>query len=126
MVSEEHIRSVIESYAAAHSRSDSKAIGELFADDAVVTDPVDQPSHVGRDDIVKFFAMTHEIGDSLDLQITGPIRAVANFGAVPLRAVTTVGADKFAVDIIDVFTFNDDGLIVDMKAFWSSSQVKPV
>lgn len=126
MPSEEHIRSVIESYAAAHSRSDSQAIGQLFAEDAVVTDPVDQPSHVGRDDIVKFFAMTHEIGDGLDLQITGPIRAVGNYGAVPLRAVTTVGDDKFVVDIIDVFTFGDDGLITDMKAYWSSSQVKPL
>lgn len=51
---------------------------------------------------------------------------MGNFGAVPLRAVTSVGDDKFAVDIIDVFTFNDDGLITDMKAYWSSSQVKPI
>lgn len=74
MPTEEHIRSVIESYAAAHSRSDSAAIGELFAEDAVVADPVDQPSHSGRDAIVAFFAMTHTIGDGLDLSITGPIR----------------------------------------------------
>lgn len=126
MSSEEHIRSVIESYAAAHSRSDADAIGELFAVDAVVTDPVDQPSHVGRDDIVKFFSMTHRIGDGLDLRITGPIRAVGNFGAVPLQAVSTVGEDRFVVDVIDVFTFDDDGLITDMKAYWSSRDVRPL
>lgn len=126
MANEEHIRSVIESYAAAHSRSDAAAIGQLFAADAVVTDPVDQPSHVGREDIVKFFAMTHQIGDGLDLRITGPIRAVGKFGAVPLQAVTTVGEDRFVVDIIDVFTFDEDGLICDMKAYWSSGDVRPL
>lgn len=126
MPNEEHIRAVIESYAAAHSRSDSEAIGRLFAADATVTDPVDQPSHVGRDAIVEFFAMTHQIGDGLDLRITGPIRAVGNYGAVPLQAVTTVGEDRFVVDIIDVFTFDDDGLITDMKAYWSSADVRPL
>lgn len=98
MPTEEHIRSVIESYTAAHSRSDSEAIGELFAQDAVVADPVDQPAHVGGDAIVEFFAMTHGIGDGLDLRITGPIRAVGNFGSVPLQAVTTVGFDKVPVE----------------------------
>lgn len=126
MSNEEHIRSVIEAYAAAHSRSDAEAIGRLFAENAVVTDPIDQPSHVGRSDIVEFFAMTHQIGDGLDLRITGPIRAVGNFGAVPLQAVTTVGDDRFVVDIIDVFTFDDDGLIIDMKAYWSSGDVRPL
>ena len=56
----------------------------------------------------------------------GAIRAVGNWAAVPLKAVTTMGEMKVQVEIIDVFTFNEDGLIADMRAYWTADDITPV
>jgi steroid delta-isomerase len=126
MPSTEEMADVVRAYTEAHSAGDIDAIAALFAEDAVVADPVHQPAHHGRDAIRAFFASTHEIADSLHLSATGPVRAVDRFAAVPLRAVSSFGDSKVAVDIIDVFTFGDDGLIVDMKAYWDPASISPV
>lgn len=123
MPSIDEIKSAVTAYAAAHTRGDIDGIVALFADDAVIADPVDQPPHVGAEAVRAFFAGTHEMADSLELTITGPIRAVDTFAAVPLRAVTAMGESKFGIDIIDVFTFNEDGKITDMKAYWSGRDI---
>lgn len=121
----EHMKDVVTRYTAAHSAGDVDAVAALFALDAVVADPVDQPAHHGRDAVRAFFAGTHEMADSMDLHTTGPIRAVGNWAAVPLAAITTIGDARLQVDIIDVFTFDDDGLISDMKAYWTASDIRP-
>lgn len=122
----EHIKSVVERYAAAHSAGDVDAVVALFADDAVVVDPVDQPEHRGKDAVRAFFGGTHDNLDGLELLVTGPVRAVDRFAAVPLRAVSTVGDQRFAVDIVDVFTFGDDGLVTEMRAYWNGADISVV
>ncbi|MFM7068682.1 MAG: nuclear transport factor 2 family protein [Actinomycetes bacterium] len=122
----EHMREVVARYTAAHSAGDVDAVAALFAEDAVVADPVDQPEHVGREAVRAFFAGTHQMCDSMDLQATGAVRAVGNWAAVPLRAVTAIGEMRLQVEIIDVFTFNDEGLISDMRAYWTAEDIRPV
>jgi hypothetical protein len=34
-----------------------------------------------------------------------------------------MGGSTFAVDIIDLFTFDDDGLITEMRAYWTASDI---
>ena len=126
MPSVDHMKDVVERYAAAHTAGDIDAVAALFADDAVVADPVDQPAHVGREAVRGFFAGTHEMLDSLTLNITGPIRAVDSFAAVPLQAISKMGEMKLGVDIIDVFTFNEAGLIAEMRAYWTSADIRPL
>jgi steroid Delta-isomerase len=123
MPTTEEMKAVVQSYAAAHTAGDVDAIAALFASDAVVADPVDKPPFEGRDAIREFFAGTHQFADSLELTITGPVRAVDRFAAVPMRAVSSMGGSRFAVDIIDVFTFGDDGLISEMRAYWTASDI---
>ena len=126
MPTKEEIIATVKNYAASHSAGDIDAIAALFAPDAVVADPVHEPAHVGRDAIRTFFAGTHEMVDSMVLEVTGPIRSVARYAAVPLRAVSTIGGAKVAVDIVDVFTFEENGLIGDMKAYWDPQGITPV
>ena len=125
MPTAEHMRATVEAYAAAHSAGDIDGIVEVFASDAVVADPVDQPAHHGREAIRAFFANTHEFIDSMELRVTGPIRAVDRFAAVPFQAVSVVGGSKVAVDIIDVMTFDDAGKITTMRAFWDPAEMRP-
>jgi steroid Delta-isomerase len=120
----EQITAAVEAYAAAHSAGDVDAIAALFAPDAVVADPVDQPEMVGREAVRDFFAGTHQGVEGFELRITGPVRAVGSFAAVPLQAETTMGGTTLLIDIIDVFTFGDDGLITDMRAYWTASDIR--
>ena len=126
MPSREDIISTVEAYAAAQTSGDVDAVVALFAPDAVVADPVHEPAHVGREAIHTFFSGTREMVDSMVLEVTGPIRAVERYAAVPLRAVSDIGGSKVAVDIVDVFTFEDNGLIGDMKAYWDPASITPV
>jgi steroid delta-isomerase len=126
MPTADEMKATVERYAAAHSAGDVDAVAAVFAADAVVADPVDQPAHEGRDAIRAFFAGTHEFVDAMDLRITGPIRAVGHWAAVPLQAVSTMGDAKVAVDIVDVFTFGEDGLVTQMQAYWTAADIRPV
>jgi steroid delta-isomerase len=124
--SKEDIISTVEAYAAAQTSGDVDAVVALFAPDAVVADPVHEPAHVGREAIHTFFSGTRDMVDSMVLEVTGPIRAVDRYAAVPLRAVSDIGGSRVAVDIVDVFTFEDNGLIGDMKAYWDPAGITPV
>ncbi len=126
MPSREDIISTVEAYAAAQTSGDVDAVVALFAPDAVVADPVHEPAHVGREAIHTFFSGTRDMVDSMVLEVTGPIRAVDRYAAVPLRAVSDIGGSRVAVDIVDVFTFEDNGLIGDMKAYWDPAGITPV
>ncbi len=126
MPSKEDIISTVEAYAAAQTSGDVDAVVALFAPDAVVADPVHEPAHVGREAIHTFFSGTRDMVDSMVLEVTGPIRAVDRYAAVPLRAVSDIGGSRVAVDIVDVFTFEDNGLIGDMKAYWDPAGITPV
>lgn len=126
MPTKEEIISTVEAYAAAQTAGDVDAVVALFAPDAVVADPVHEPAHVGREAIHAFFSGTREMVDSMVLEVTGPIRAVDRYAAVPLRAVSDIGGSRVAVDIVDVFTFEDNGLIGDMKAYWDPAGITPV
>jgi steroid delta-isomerase len=122
----EEMTAVVHRYTAAHSAGDVDTIAGLFATDAVLADPVDQPAHLGRAAVRAFFAGTHESIDGMELVATGPVRAVGQWAAVPLQARSTIGGTVYEVDIIDVFTFGDDGLITEMRAYWSSSDIRAV
>jgi len=126
MPTTDEMKAAVQAYTAAHTAGDIDGIVAVFAADAVVADPVDAPAFVGHDAIREFFTGTHQMADSLELLVTGPIRVVDRFAAAPLRAVTKIGDAKFAVDIIDVFTFDDEGKISDMKAYWTATDIAPV
>lgn len=121
-----HMREVVDRYLAAHTAGDLDGICTLFAPDAQVWDPVDQPPHVGADAVRSFFEGTHSLADSLVLTLGGPIRCAGPYAAFPMTARSTIGDLVMDVDIIDVFTFGDDGLVVDMKAYWNLADARTV
>ena len=126
MPTAEHMKATVEAYAAAHSAGDVDGIAALFAPDAVVADPVDQPAHHGRDAVRAFFAGTHEFVDAMELQVTGPIRAVDRFAAVPLRRCRPSAGARSPSTSSTCSPSDDDGLIADMRAYWSSSDIRPL
>jgi len=126
MTDSDHQRSVVERYLAAHSRSDVDGIVALFAADATVRDPADAEPFVGVDAIRGFFSSTHETMDSLTLTLDGPVRCCGEFAAFPMTARAVMGDLVTEIDIIDVFTFDDAGLVTEMRAYWSGSDLRVV
>lgn len=119
-----HMKSAVENYIARHSAGDVDGVVALFADDASAWDPVDADPHVGADAVRAFFAGTHEMVDSLTLTSTGPIRCAGNHAAFPMTARTVMGDFWLELDIIDVMTFDDAGLISEMRAYWNMADAR--
>ena len=122
MPSPEAIRSAIETYIERMCESDVDGILDLYAEDATAEDPVGGTIQRGREALGKFYAGTVP---HLQVEITGPIRVAGRECAVPLLAELTMNDNKLYVDVIDAFTFDDDGRITSMRAFWNPAEMRP-
>ncbi|MEX0349160.1 MAG: nuclear transport factor 2 family protein [Paracoccaceae bacterium] len=106
----------VERYIAALNDADLDALASLFAEDALVLDPLGSPPIRGVDAVLAFFAhgpFLHRIEARLD----GPVRFAGNAAAFAF----TAHSDGKEMHIIDVFDFNDQGQIEKMVAYWSSA-----
>ena len=125
MADAEQIRATIDAYTAAYG-DDREGWVALFADDARVEDPVGSEPRVGRAAIAAFWDETHALSDAVRLERTGPVRVAAGEAAFPMQAVLTMGDATMALPIIDVMTFDDDGRITSMRAFWDMADLAPI
>jgi len=119
------IRSTVEAYCAAFTARDRDAYVGVFASDAWIEDPVGTPRHEGAEAIGGFFDQSSSLAESIELRLTGPVRVAAGECAFPMQARPTIGGDTYCVDIIDVMTFDDDGKITTMRAFWDPAEMRP-
>jgi len=124
MPDKQRMQTTVDDYIAHMSAGDKEAWLDLFADGATVEDPVGTPPHVGREAIAAFWDLVRSLSDSLTVDRTGPIRCAGAEAAFPMQAHTDLGGTSMVVDIIDVFTFDDDHKIVGMRAFWDQSDMR--
>jgi steroid delta-isomerase len=119
------IRATVEAYCAAFTARDRAAYVGLFAEGAWIEDPVGSPRLEGHDAIGGFFDQSSSMAESIELRQTGPVRVAAGEAAFPMQARPSMGGATFCVDIIDVMTFDDDGKILTMRAFWDPAEMRP-
>lgn len=116
MPNPEKMIAAVEGYVAAFDASDPDAVAALFAETAEVEDPVGSPRHSGRAAIRAFYAESMKTGAKLTLE--GPVRVAGDHAVFPFSVhLHYEGSDK-RIDVIDTFRFDDDDLIVEMRAFW--------
>lgn len=120
----EQMKAAVAAYVQRHTAGDVDGVVALFADNATVWDPVDSEPHVGGDAVRGFFAGTHDMVDSLTLTPTGPVRCAGDYAAFPMMALSVMGDFRLEIDIIDVMTFDSDGLITEMKAYWNMADAR--
>lgn len=124
--SADQINATIDRYVAAFSAADRAGYLSLFAPDATVEDPVGSDVARGAEGIGGFWDGVRAMAPEITLVRTGPARIAAGEAAWPLRAITTMGEMKLAVDIIDVMAFDDEGHITVMRAFWDPADMAPL
>ncbi len=98
-------------------------IVDLYADDATVEDPVGSEVHIGSQAIRGFYSQIPDTDKSADV-VT--LRTLGNEAAFFWTLNIDLGEGRIGIEIISTMTFNDDGKISSMKAYWSPEDIKPV
>lgn len=125
MISAQRIQEFMQLYIERVDAMDVDAILELYAEDAVVEDPVGAPCHVGKAAIEQFYreGLTRS---KMRASLQGPVRATdVGSGAMAFRVDVLDGEMPGSIDVIDVMEFNEQGLIRSMKAYWGSCNFTP-
>jgi steroid delta-isomerase len=122
VLSNDHVRKIYARYVELVSAGDSDAVAALYARDATVEDPIGTPLKRGREEIRLFYKST---GGAAKLALSGPVRVCGREAAAPMVA-TLQGPDgkRAFIDIIDFMTFDEEGLITSMRAFWSPDAIR--
>ncbi len=118
-LNDQHIIDALQAYVDAISGDDVEAVVALFADDAVVEDPVGTPPHRGKAELRAFYQIAVDGVEKMELE--GNVRVRDHYGAAAMRAKPK-GADMY-MEVLDVMEFNQDGLITKMTAYWGDSNM---
>ncbi len=101
----------------------------LFAEDAVIEDPVgpshfdpDGRGHHGREGIAAFWEMSVAITDRIEFAISDSFACgneVANVGVI----TSTVGGDtQLDAEGVFIYRVDENGLITSLRAFWETDR----
>lgn len=115
------MEAAVHAYVAAFDAGDPAAVAALFAPDATVEDPIGSPLQIGHDAILAFYTASMQTGARLALE--GPVRIAGDYAAFAFNVhLHWDGTDK-RVDVIDIFRFNEDGKVIEMKAFFGPTNM---
>ena len=94
-------------------------VAELYADDATVEDPVGGEVHIGRNAIRGFYSALLTVAAETEV-IT--MRALGH----EVAFYWSLSFSGMKIEIISVMTFDHDGKIASMKAYWGPDNIKQV
>ena len=117
-----HIRQVYDRYPELLTKGDVDGIVALYADDATIEDPIGSDLRRGRDAIRAFYEAS---AGSVSMKRTGPVRVAGREAATPLVVLMGPEGQQQALDIISTMSFDEDGKITAMRAFWSFDALRP-
>jgi steroid delta-isomerase len=107
------MEAAVHEYVAAFDAGAPERVAALFAEDATVEDPVGTEPKVGQAAILEFYTASMQTGAKLRLE--GPVRLCGPYAAFAFS--------DMRVDVIDTFKFNDDGKVVEMRAYFGPTNM---
>lgn len=115
------MEAAVHEYVAAFDAGAPERVAALFAEGATVEDPVGTPPHVGKEAILAFYAASMQTGAKLKLD--GPVRICGPYAAFAFTVhLHWEGRDQ-RVEVIDTFRFDDDGKVIEMRAFFGPTNM---
>jgi steroid delta-isomerase len=126
MISPERVQAVVDAYVDAYRRNDKDACVALFATDAQWHDPVGEPPHVGHAGVRAFWDQARTLADAIVL-VPSNVIVCANQAVMVFEIEATIdGGDgstsTMVIDAVEVFVLDDDGLIVELRAYWDMTR----
>jgi steroid delta-isomerase len=123
--SRETIRETINDYVHHVATGTIDDILSLFAEGATVEDPVGSEVRTTRESIREFYSalvgLEHRATTLGTVRIAGEGQAAFSF-----ELVIKLGDARYSVSPIDVMTFDDEGRITSMRAFWGKEDMTAV
>ncbi|GAA0963718.1 nuclear transport factor 2 family protein [Actinocorallia libanotica] len=114
MPTQAQMKAALQSYVDGFANGDPEAVIALFAEDAVVEDPVGTPEKRGAE-VAEFYR--NAVGSGAKISLDTPIRGSHGSSAAMAFTVEMPGMQ---ISVIDVFTFNEAGKVTSMRAYWGS------
>ncbi len=115
MADRSQICAACDRYVSAVDGADVEAILALYADTAVVEDPVGSEPKVGKEALRAFYAGS--LGPAVSARRIGPITVAADHAAFQFRVDVDLGETKIKLTTTDVMRFDAAGRIVEMVAY---------
>lgn len=122
----DQIRATVAAYIDRFNAKDRDGYVGLYAPDATLEDPVGSEVRHGRASIGEFWDSVQSMTEGVTLVPVGEPCIAAGEAAFRFTIVNVLGGDRYEMDAIDVMTFDDDGAITSMRAFWDAADMKPV
>jgi steroid Delta-isomerase len=116
MSSPEENANTVNRYLALLSKGQPDDIAELYAADATVEDPVGGEVHIGRQAIRGFYTSVENLNAETEVET---LRTLGNEAAFYWYLMFS----GMRISIVSVMTFNDDGKIASMKAYWGQDNI---
>ncbi|WP_213575460.1 nuclear transport factor 2 family protein [Rhodococcus sp. USK13] len=116
----EDIRKTVERYVEVVATGTVDDVLALYADGAIVEDPVGTDPRTTVESIREFYGVIEPLQQTSELHT---LRIAGNTAAFHFSLVTELGEQKLEIAPIDVMTFDDDGKITTMKAYWSQEDM---
>lgn len=93
----------------------------LFADDAVIEDPVGGKPHRGIQAITEFYDSTVSTVESFDVQIERSYACGTEVAFVLRFAIVAAGM-HLDMDAVNIYGANDDGKLTSLRSFWDGTR----
>jgi steroid delta-isomerase len=121
-LTDQHIATVMQAYVDAMSGDDVDKVLELYAEDAVVEDPIGSKPFVGIDAIRGFY--TESITAVARMELEGNPRVRGNHGVCAMLAYPKGAEDTMLIETLDVMVFDDNGKVSRMTAYWGDRNIR--
>ncbi|WNF41794.1 nuclear transport factor 2 family protein [Rhodococcus sp. SG20037] len=118
--SAEVIRKTVDAYIETVATGTAAQVVALYAEGATVEDPVGTDVRTTRESILEFYSVIENFDQEAHLQT---LRIAGNEAAFHFSLITKLGEQTLTIAPIDVMTFDDDGRILSMRAFWNQEDM---
>ena len=110
-------RAKVETYLSLVATGTAAQIMELYGPDPRLEDPVGTEPKQGRAELEEFYRGVEPLDTVTTLR---EFHASGDHSAAfAFDVATKLGDDTMTISVIEIMTFDDDGLISDMKAYWA-------
>lgn len=116
MPSAEQMEAAVHAYVEAFDKGDPELAVAIFAEDAVVEDPIGTPPKVGHAAIREFYTVSMATGAKLVLD--GPIRVATSHAAFAFHVPLHFDGKDMEIHVIDTFAFDETGKVKEMRAYF--------